>query len=194
MKKRLIKAICSMAIVATTVSMVGCGSKDVQTTKTSSEATVSEKSSEPQEIELVKSKGKTYEIAVPKEWEAINDKDDKVAIHQEFKAKNYNLLVSSENKSSLPKNSNIQNYATKTIEDFKKAFKDTTYSPIKPIKIGEKDCVQFNISATIQGTNYTYFITALDDGTNIVRISLWTPSDKFDEARDLFNQITNSFK
>lgn len=194
MKKRLIKIICSMAIVATTVSMVGCGSKEATTNNTSSKATVTEKSDEPQEIQIVKSKAKTYEIAVPKEWTAVNDKDDKVAIHQEYKAKNYNLIVSSENKSSLPKNSNIQSYAIKTIEDFKKTFKDTTYSPVKPIRIGEKDCVQFNISATIEGTNYTYFLTALDDGTNIVRISLWTPSPQFDEARDLFNQITNSFK
>lgn len=194
MKKRLIKTICSMAIVATTVSMVGCGSTEATTNNTSTKATVTEKSDEPQEIQIVKSKAKTYEIAVPKEWTAVNDKDDKVAIHQEYKTKNYNLIVSSENKSSLPKNSNIQSYAIKTIEDFKKAFKDTTYSPVKPIKIGEKDCAQFNVSATIDGTNYTYFLTALDDGTNIVRISLWTPSAQFDEARDLFNQITNSFK
>lgn len=183
-----------MAIVATTISMVGCGSKKAETADTSSKATVSEQSSEPQEIEIVKSKGKTYQIAVPKEWNAVSDKDEKVIIHQEDKSKNYNLMINSDTKATLPKNTTIQGFANKTIEDMRKNLKDVNFSPVKSVKLGEKDCVQFNISANIQGINYTYFITVLDDGNNIVRISLWTPSDKFDEARDLFNQVTNSFK
>jgi hypothetical protein len=146
------------------------------------------------------SKDKSFQILLPNSWirndhflETINPLSQFGAI-KKINGNTYFFAVVSENKSSLPSISTIDDYKDVILKEVKTKIDNFDISSDTDFKVNGYTAKQYEIKGTVNQINAIYSTTIIETNDHIYSLNFWTVGNDLSGIKDDINTIANSFK
>ncbi len=146
------------------------------------------------EVKRVTSSDNQSSISVPENWHediALNDQAD---INVASPQKEQYAIVLTESTNSFSEDMTLDYYFELISENMKMVVKDSTTTGPKKTQIDNKPAILFEIHGEVEKVKISYLIALVEGQSNYYQIITWTLENKFEDYKDLYLDIINSFK
>ncbi|MFD3155464.1 PsbP-related protein [Haloimpatiens sp. FM7330] len=186
MKKVILKFVCCMLLLSTTLCLlVGCNKSSKQTTTATKKAELSKK---------IKSKDNICQVTVPDSWKKAKDLNSAANLQVANMAKEKYLITISESKDTFSDSMNLEEYYKIVSQNLSKSVVNSKLSSAKDLTINGQKAKQFELTGEVNKVKAGYIVTIVQTKKNFHQIITWTMEKHFNEYKDDFHKIINTFK
>jgi hypothetical protein len=146
------------------------------------------------ELTVFKSKDNKYQVSASSSW-----KDAKGTLHPDSDLEIYNpqkekyLMALLESKADF-NDFSLQKYYDVVTEPFVSTLDTPKQGEVKEVTINGNKALQYTLEGTADNVNVAYLITVIETPTHYGQLMTWTLKSKWDEYKDEFTNVINSFK
>ncbi|MFF2481345.1 hypothetical protein [Paenibacillus sp. NPDC058071] len=145
-------------------------------------------------LTVFKSKDNKFEVSASSSWKDANGElhpDSDLQIYNLRKEKYFmTLLEPKEDFSDFT----LQKYYDVVTEIFNSSLVNPKQGEVKEVTVNGNKALQYTLEATVDNLNAVYLITVIETPTHYGQLMAWTTKSKWDEYKDEYTNLTNSFK
>jgi len=145
-------------------------------------------------LTVFKSEDNKYQVSASNSW-----KDAKGSLHPESELQIYNpkgekyfiaLLEPKEDFTDI----SLQQYYDAITEPFLSSLDGPSQGDVKEVTINGNKALQYTLEASIDNINIVYLVAIIETPTHYGQLMAWTVKSKWEENRDEYMNMINSFK
>jgi hypothetical protein len=133
-------------------------------------------------------------ITVPKGWNANYNLSEIAAIGASDNINQKFALVVTETKENFSSDITIDEYCNLVVEYMELSVSNSNITEKKKLTINGKQAVQFELWGEIDKIKIAYLITIIETEDNFHQVTLWTMQSRFNEFKEEFSKIAESFE
>lgn len=147
-----------------------------------------------EDLVVFKDEQNKYQVSAASDWQDANGE-----LHDESDFQIYNLrkekyfMALMESKEDFDDFS-LQEYFDIVTDSFLDSLDKVEQGDVKEVTINGNKGLQYTVDASIDNLKIVYFVTIIETPTDYGQLITWTLKSKWDEHKDEYNDIINSFK
>ncbi|WP_035294134.1 DcrB-related protein [Clostridium sp. KNHs214] len=186
MKKIILKFLCCTLLLSSSLCLlVGCNKSTKQSNTTTKKAEASKK---------IKSKDNICQVTVPDSWKTATNLNDVANIQVANMSKEKYLITISESKDNFSDSMTLDEYTKIVSQNLSKSVVNSKLSSVKDLTINGQKAKQLELTGEVNKVKAGYIITVVQTKKNFHQIITWTMGKYFDEYKDDYHKIINTFK
>ncbi len=134
------------------------------------------------------------QLTVPGNWQKRTDLHDEAEIQAANLFKEQYVIVMSESKIDFSDDLTLKDFTDLIIGSTKKTINDVVITEVKTVKVNGYDANQFEITGTVDKVKARWLYTLIEAPNNFHQIVTWSLQSKFEQNRETFMEVINSFK
>lgn len=146
------------------------------------------------QVKRVLSSDSQSSILVPKIWSDDHVLNEQAEINVEAPLKEQYAIVLTESADIFTEDMTLDDYFELVSESMKESVINTAFTEPERIEIDNKPALLFQIHGEVDKIKVSYLIAIVEGESNYYQIITWTLQEKFEDYKDLYMDIINSFK
>lgn len=145
-------------------------------------------------LTVFKSEDNKFQVSASNSWKDANGElhpESDLEIYNPQKEKYFMALLESKEDFT---DSSLQTYYDAVTEPFVSSLDTPNQGDVKEVTINGNKALQFTLEGTLDNINIAYLITVIETPTHYGQLMAWTTKSKWDEYKDEYTNLINSFK
>jgi len=145
-------------------------------------------------LTVFKSEDNKFQISASNSWRDANGTlhpDGDLQIYNPRKEKYFAALI--ESKEDLT-DYTLQTYYDAVTELFISSLDSPNQGDVKEVTVNGNKALQYTLEGTVDNIKATYLVTVIETPTHYGQLMAWTIKSKWDEYKDEYTNLVNSFK
>ena len=149
---------------------------------------------EKDSLTVFKSEDNKFQVSASNSWEdaeGMLHPDSEIQIHNSQKEKYFITLLESKEDFT---DTSLQTYYDLVSEPFISSLDNSKQGDVKEVTINGNKALQYTLEGSVDNVSVTYLVTIIETPTHYGQLMAWTLNSKWDEYKDEYTSLTNSFK
>lgn len=155
-------------------------------------------SKETKETEIkgtaLKNDNESLQLTIPDGWVQDKELNPLAVLSASKRSDEKYIMVIPYNKKDFSENSKLDDFANTIKQNIGATAKNLVVGTASDTKVGDLPAKQVDISGEVNGVKAKYLMTYLEKGDHFYQIAAWTTESKFDQYKDEFKQVSESFR
>ena len=133
------------------------------------------------------------QVTVPGTWKSRDDLNDQAELQVANPAREQYLIVLTEARSDLV-GFTLETYAQTVLDNLAVSLDDPTISEARPLTLGGRPAVQYEVRGTVDRIRAVYWLTAVEGSSSYFQVLTWTIESKAEGNAQVLQDVVASFR